>query len=141
MKELVSIIVPVYNCEKYIKDCLDSIFNQDYENFEVICVDDGSSDNSKNIILRYEKVKYFYQTNHGQGAARNLGINKASGEWLTFCDSDDFLEPNFISKMMAKADPNVDLVCCNIRRIVDGKSNYDNMKFVGSMNAARDWLI
>ena len=136
MEDLVSVIVPIYNCENYIKECLDSIFCQDYKNIEVICVDDGSNDHSKDAILKYDKVRYFYQTNKGQGAARNLGIEKANGEWLVFCDSDDFIESNFISKMMAKTDSSVDLVCCNIRRVVDGKFNYDNMKFVGNMNAS-----
>lgn len=95
MEVLVSIIIPVYNMEKHISDCLESVINQTLENIEVLCIDDCSIDNSKNNILFYSKkdkrVKYFkLENNSGSGIARNFGISIAEGEFLAFMDPDDF---------------------------------------------------
>ena len=94
----ISIIVPVYNVEKYLKECLDSLINQTLEDIEIICINDGSTDNSLAILEEYQKkdsrIKVFSQRNQGVSAARNLGIEKATGEYLTFLDSDDRLELN-----------------------------------------------
>ena len=94
----ISIIVPVYNVEKYLKECLDSLINQTLEDIEIICINDGSTDNSLAILEEYQKkdsrIKVFSQKNQGVSAARNLGIEKATGEYLTFLDSDDRLELN-----------------------------------------------
>lgn len=96
----VSIIIPVYNTEKYLEKCLDSCVKQTLENIEVICIDDASTDNSENIISHYvekypQKVRYArLKENMKQGAARNYGINIAAGEYLCFVDSDDYIEPD-----------------------------------------------
>ena len=87
----ISIIVPVYNVENYIKKCLDSIFDQTYKDYEVIVVNDGTKDNSMNIVNNY-KVKIVTQKNQGLSAARNHGVEKAKGEYLIFLDSDDYLD-------------------------------------------------
>ncbi len=91
----ISVIVPVYNTEKFISRALDSILSQDYKDFEVICIDDGSKDNSAQIIKEKAKrntcIKYYKQDNHGPGVARKNGLIKASGELIYFLDSDDYL--------------------------------------------------
>lgn len=97
MKELISIIVPVYNAEKYIKNTVESIINQTYNNIQIILVDDGSHDQSLKIIQdlaeQDRRIKVIHQQNRGVSAARNKGISIAKGEYITFVDADDFLEP------------------------------------------------
>ncbi len=94
--ELISIIIPVYNMEKYLKRCVDSVLDQTYKNIEIILVDDGSSDLSPKICDEYEKkdnrVKVIHKKNGGLSAARNSGIKVASGEYIGFIDSDDFID-------------------------------------------------
>lgn len=97
---LISVIVPIYNVECYLKTCIDSIVNQTYSNLEIILVDDGSPDKCPEICDEYEKndsrVKVIHQDNGGLSAARNAGIDIASGEFLTFIDSDDFITKNYV---------------------------------------------
>ena len=99
MNSKVSIVVPIYNTEKYLKKCLDSIINQTYENLEIILVDDGSTDNSGKIIDDYAKkdsrIKAIHQKNAGQSTARNNGIKKATGKYISFIDGDDEIKPTF----------------------------------------------
>lgn len=97
---LISIIVPVYNAEKYIKHCIGSVVVQDYTNFELILIDDGSTDNSLNIINEFQydnRVKIITISNAGVSNARNLGIFNSRGEYIMFIDSDDFIESNTLS--------------------------------------------
>jgi len=93
MSKLISIITPVYNVEKFIVETIESVINQTYTNWELILIDDGSTDNSGDICKQYtekdKRIKYFYKTNSGQAAARNVGIKNAKGEYITFLDSDD----------------------------------------------------
>ncbi len=132
--ELISIIIPVYNCQNYLKRCLDSVFLQDYSNYEVICIDDGSTDNSAQIAKEYN-VRYYYQENSGQAVARNKGIELAKGEWLCFVDSDDAIQPNYLSKMYEATNNDIDIVVCRIKRInEDGSYNIDVMKKLGIIN-------
>lgn len=104
MNNLVSVIIPVYNSETYIEECVKSILSQTYDNYEIIFIDDGSVDLSKNIILKYaancNKIKYFYQENKGVSSARNLGIEKSCGEYITFVDSDDYVECNYLETLI-----------------------------------------
>ena len=93
---MISVVIPAYNVEKYIRQCMDSVVNQTYKNLEIIVVDDGSSDRTLDILRGYERddrrVSVFCQENKGAGAARNLGLSKASGEYIIFLDADDFSE-------------------------------------------------
>ena len=91
----VSVIIPTYNYGKYIEKAIDSVFAQTYKDFEIIVVDDGSTDNTREIIEnKYkDKVKYFYQENKGAPSARNKGIEESKGEYLVFLDADDWLKP------------------------------------------------
>ena len=96
----VSVIIPVYNTEKYLEECLKSVINQTLKVIEIICIDDGSTDNSPDILKEYSekdgRIRIYSQTNKGQGAARNRGIDLAKGEYVYFIDSDDFMEINFL---------------------------------------------
>lgn len=113
----VSVIVPIYNAEKYLKRCIDSIVNQDLKEIEIILVNDGSSDSSGEICKSYltdERVKYISKSNAGAVLARKDGIEKATGEYVGFVDSDDWIEPNMFSTMYYSAKKNIaDIVFCN----------------------------
>lgn len=90
----VSVVIPTYNCAKYLPETIDSVLNQTYRDFEIIVVDDGSADDTKTITQCYinkypDKIRYFYQENKGPGAARNFGIKKSVGEYIAFQDADD----------------------------------------------------
>lgn len=91
---LVSVIIPVYNGEKYLRETIESVFQQDYDPFEVIVVDDGSKDKSASIAQSYEKIRYVYQKNRGNAAARNYGIEVAKGYYLALLDQDDLWVPH-----------------------------------------------
>ena len=129
-RPLISVIVPVYNGEKYIYSCLESIRRQKYDPLEVIFVDDGSCDHSQNVIKKYREryaktmdIVLICQENQGQGSARNTGIENAKGTYLTFLDQDDSLEQGILKKMMRTArEEKADIVACGYRRITkDGK--------------------
>lgn len=114
---LISVIVPIYNAERYIKRCLDSIQAQTFQNFEVIMINDGSQDSSADIAEDYTadpRFKLFHQDNRGVGYARNRGIEVARGEYLAFVDSDDAVVPEHLEKLYAAAAENdADIVCCS----------------------------
>lgn len=101
---LVSIIIPFYNSEKYIRQCLDSIIKQTYTNLEIVCVNDGSEDSSQKIIGEYKdkRVRTILQENQGPGVARNTGMDACTGDYILFMDSDDYLHPDMIKKMLGK---------------------------------------
>ncbi|MGL4652166.1 glycosyltransferase family 2 protein [Cetobacterium sp.] len=105
----VSIVVPVYNAEKYICRCIDSILNQTYKNFEVILIDDGSTDNSLEILKGYAlkdiRLKVLSQKNSGPSSARNTGILIAKGEYLIFIDIDDYIDKDYLAKSLEKMKP------------------------------------
>lgn len=116
--KMVSIIVPIYNSEKTIKKCLDSILNQTYKNIEVICVNDGSTDNSLEVLNEYLKkdnrIKIITKENGGVSSARNIGIENANGDYISFADSDDWLELNMIEELVNTIiNKEVDVVRCN----------------------------
>lgn len=103
----VSVIIPVYNAEKYLAECMDSVIGQTLKNIEIICVDDGSTDESFKILKEYEKndrrIRLLRQENAGAGAARNTGLAAAKGEYLSFLDADDFFEPYMLERAYSKA--------------------------------------
>lgn len=115
----VSVIVPVYNAERYLKRCIDSILNQTYHNFELLLIDDGSIDGSYHICREYVmndcRVRLFFQENSGVSAARNRGLQEMSGEYLCFVDSDDWVDPNHIETLLALI-KNCDCVCAGYMR-------------------------
>ncbi|MDO5539784.1 MAG: glycosyltransferase [Eubacteriales bacterium] len=109
-KPLVSVVIPVYNVELYLEECLDSIVNQTLRQIEIICVNDGSADTSGDILMRYaqndQRIAIYVQENRGQSAARNEGIRHANGEYLYFMDSDDILETNALELLYSKVKKN-----------------------------------
>ena len=117
MQPKISIIVPIYNTAKYLPACLDSIVNQTYQNLEIILVDDGSTDNSGVIANDYAKkdhrIKIIHQKNSGQSAARNAGLAKATGKYISFVDSDDQIKPDFIKTLLGLYQaPSTSLAIC-----------------------------
>lgn len=121
MQPLVSVIVPIYNVEKYLKRCVESILKQEYKNIEIILVDDGSPDNCGNICDEYEKsdgrIKVIHKQNGGLSDARNTGIKFSNGDYYTFVDSDDYIAPYMIKDMVALAESqNIKLVQCEFAR-------------------------
>ncbi len=117
-KSKVSIIVPIYNSEKTIERCIKSLISQTYKNIEIILIDDGSNDDSKRICQRYlnlDNIKYNYKKNGGVSSARNIGIEKATGNYIVFVDSDDTIENNLIELMVEKKKNNPDaLIGCSV---------------------------
>ena len=127
----VSVIVPVYNVEKYLEKCLESLIMQTLSDIEIITVDDGSTDDSKKIIKKFtekypEKLKYYYKENGGLSSARNFGIPHAHGEYIAFLDSDDYIEPTMYEEMynVAKKE-NSDMVECDFIWEYPNKKVYD----------------
>lgn len=115
----VSVIIPVYNVEVYLRQCLDSVVNQTLKDIEIICVDDGSTDSSAEILKEYAKkdgrIRVLTQSNSGAGAARNVGIAVAKGEWLSFLDADDEFAPEMLSEMVDAAEQSdADVVACTM---------------------------
>lgn len=100
MNPVISVIVPVYNVEKYLTRCIDCILNQSFTDFEVLLIDDGSTDQSGKICDSYSekdsRIKVFHQANKGVSSARNLGLDYIQGDWLTFADADDYMEENWL---------------------------------------------
>ncbi len=122
----VSVIIPVYNVEDYLRECLDSVVNQTLREIEIICVDDGSTDKSLDILLEYaekdNRITVLKQENLYAGVARNAGLAVARGEYLSFLDSDDFFELNMLEEMYKKAKKDgSDIVVCNAFKVVDGE--------------------
>ncbi len=123
---MVSIIIPVYNAEKTLKKCIDSVLGQDYADIELLLIDDESTDASGEICAAYaaqdSRVKYIRQKNGGPSAARNTGLTYATGKYVQFVDSDDFVQPNMTKELVALLENNgADLAICGYRAI--GKQN------------------
>ncbi len=117
----ISIIIPVYNVEKYLRECLDSILNQTFRDFELICVDDGSTDKSLEILEEYKnrdnRIIILKQPHSGAASARNLGIKFAQGKYLQFLDADDWFEPQMLDELFSRAEKfNADMVVCSARK-------------------------
>lgn len=119
---MVSVIIPVYNVEKYLEKCLDSVLSQTFKNLEIILVDDGSTDGSSKIIdtysLKDSRIKVIHKENGGVSSARNKGLEVATGEYVCFIDSDDIIEENFIEELFNELiSSNSDISMCPIRWI------------------------
>ena len=137
-KDLISIIVPVYNVEKYLDRCIDSIINQTYKNIEIILVDDGSTDQSSIICDKYSKldkrIKTIHKKNGGLSSARNTGLDIAKGNLLGFVDGDDYIDSNMIEELYKNIiKTKADIVICNFVRFDEEKetfNKYSKKKFI-----------
>lgn len=131
----ISVIIPVYNVEKYLAQCLESIAGQSYENLEIIIVNDGSTDRSEEICGKFEamdsRIKLINQSNSGVSVARNTGIENATGDYITFVDSDDWLEKEMYNSMISQVTkfPELDMVMCDTVQIA-GKLKKRSSEFI-----------
>ena len=128
---LVSVIIPVYNAEQYLSKSVSSVLNQTYQRFEILLIDDGSTDQSSQMCdeyaAQYDNIHVFHKKNGGASTSRNVGLENAKGEYIFFLDSDDWLEPNALEMMITTAQKeNADLVFCEAQAIDDkGKIELD----------------
>lgn len=141
----VSIIIPIYNTGEKLYRCLDSVRNQTFANFECLMVDDGSKDESPKIIDQYslndERFKAIHKLNGGVSSARNLGLQNASGEWIAFLDSDDFLMKNHLEAMLVAASDDTDIVYTGFDQIATDKTiakghQYHSGRYIGIKEVA-----
>lgn len=135
MNELVSVVIPIYNVEKYLEECLNSIINQTYTNLEILCIDDCGTDNSINILKVFaekdKRIKIISnEKNIGLGATRNNGINNASGKYIYFIDSDDFIDLNYIEQLVLEIEKNQVNVVCNNKILKYYDNNLNKNKFI-----------
>lgn len=134
---LISVIVPIYNTEKYLRRCVDSILAQSYIDFELLLVNDGSVDGSAKICDEYaeadSRVRVFHKTNGGVSSARSLGLDNARGEWIAFVDSDDCIDEHFLSVMTENMSPDVDLIISS----VSNNRYIDPNKFINDILSRR----
>lgn len=135
----VSVIVPIYNVERYLKKCVDSIINQSLKEIEIILVDDGSTDNSGKIADEYinkdERIKVIHKENGGQGSARNAGIEAATGEYIGFVDSDDWIDEDMYKMIYKKA------ICENLDIAICSRKIWDEKYTLGAIIEVRNELI
>lgn len=127
--DLISVIVPVYNSEKYLQECIKSILNQTYRNLEIILINDGSTDSSSAIINEFcgmdNRIKVFHKSNHGVSHSRNFGIGKANGKYLFFIDADDTIECNTLELLYNRIEnDNSDCSVCNIKYVDEITNEY-----------------
>lgn len=119
---MISVIIPIYNVEKYLSKCIESILNQTYTDLEIILINDGSSDNCKNICEHYAKIdsriNVINKKNGGVSSARNAGLDICKGDYISFIDPDDYIEPTMYEKMIQIAvSKNIDIISCNYKKI------------------------
>ena len=121
---LISVIMPTYNNGKYIKQAIESIYAQNYDNIEIIVVDDGSTDNTKEILKEYKNIKYFYIRHKGIPFARNLAIENSNGEYIAFCDSDDYWLPEKINTQIQyfKEHPDCEIVFTSLENFFEDEN-------------------
>lgn len=148
MKEKISVIIPVYNTKKYLEKCIQSVLNQTYQNLEIICIDDGSTDGSGDILDAFAKkdsrVKVIHKANVGVSAARNDGLRIATGAWIGFVDSDDYIAEEMYETMMRTNEgQGADIVACGYYFDNNGQCNVvENRKSVPTKVVnTRDFLL
>lgn len=139
----VSVIIPVYNTASYLQECLDSVLNQSFEDFEIICVNDGSTDSSLEILESYalkdDRIQIINQSNKGLGAARNIAIDRASGEYVLFLDSDDYIDQDTLLELYDLASrKSLDLLIFKLinfdnETYEESKASYFEMKFLNNL--------
>lgn len=135
----ISVVIPTYNCARYLPEAIDGVLAQSYQDFEIVIVDDGSTDNTEskvgNYIKKYSsKIRYSYQKNKGLGSARNTGIREAKGEYIAFSDSDDYYLPEFLDKCLFYLVKHkwdfVTSKCLYHRKVLDTSDKYELVKVV-----------
>lgn len=142
---MVSIIIPCFNSEKYISECLNSILAQTYSNWEAICINDGSTDNTMEFLNQYAMSDYRYkvvsQLNAGVSAARNKALSICRGEYVCFVDSDDIVEPNFLTSLLGLVNNETDLAICGFTRSMSLSSSVSSNYIVMDSNKCVERII
>lgn len=155
MMPLISIIIPVYNTEKYIRRCIDSVISQTCNDWELILVDDGSTDGSGKICDEYaesdERIRVYHKTNGGVSSARNVGLDNARGVFIAFIDSDDFVEPTYLEKMYdaLQRNPDCSIASCSCCKYFEGEIKpieydswiFSNVRYVEPLDYADRMLL
>lgn len=140
--KLISLIIPIYNAEKYLSNCIDSILNQTYSNIEVVLVNDGSTDRSGEICEEIKaedsRVKVIHQKNSGPSAARNAGVLKSKGDYLQFVDADDHIESIMVEKLLSVCENEVDLVLCGY--YINGEEVKENIPDDEGMHTLTEFI-
>ena len=144
MDSLISVIIPVYNTEQYLSRCLDSVIASDYRNLEVICIDDGSTDNSLMVLREYatkdDRIKVVDVPNGGVSKARNIGLDQANGEYITFIDSDDWIHKAFFNILVNCIEIyKVDIAVCHFIR--SGLESHTIKSYIGGHVYKRNLLL
>ena len=148
MNDKISIIVPVYNVEKYLDECIQSIINQTYKNIEIIIINDGSTDNSLSILRKYESIDkriiVINQENKGLSASRNIGIKKSTGKYISLIDSDDVIHPRMVELLYKEIKKNnCDISICMFQEFTDNfieKNNRYNIRVLNQDNFLKELL-
>ena len=145
MEALVSIIIPIYNVEKYLEKCIKSIINQTYRNLEIILINDGSTDESANICEKYKnqdnRIVFINKKNGGAASAKNEGLKVAKGDYITFVDSDDFIELDMIEYMVNTIKKyNSDIVQCNFTNLYKNTEKFKQDKIIEQKITSKDFL-
>ena len=146
MEDLISIIVPIYNAEKFLKRCVESIINQSYKNIEIILVNDGSKDKSRELCDEFARkdcrIKVVHKKNEGVSSARNEGINQSKGKYISFVDADDWIERDFLFEMYNKLKQyNVNYVTCGYNRVYENHTDIINNDLTEELISANDYII
>ena len=147
----VSVIIPIYNTEKYLCRCIDSVLNQTFDDYEILLIDDGSTDDSASICYEYaqrhNKIKAIYSNHLGVASARNLGLKLAKGKYIMICDSDDYAEPNWIQTLYETIDKNPDssVLCAysslNIQKKSENKVTLTDVKTTTHIDISEYYYI
>jgi len=140
---MISIIMPAYNSANYIEQALQSLFVQTYQDFEIIVIDDGSTDNTKVVLEPYRaKLRYVYKENGGEASARNYGFSLAKGEYIAFLDADDFYKPNKLEQQIKvfKSDPSIDVVYNDVEVVNENLKYISTLKSEGVYETKEDFL-
>ena len=131
---LVSVVIPVYNVEKYLRECVDSVINQTYRHIEIILIDDGSTDSGGDICDEYmstdSRIRLIHQENHGLGNARNVGLRDATGKYIIFLDSDDYWKLTALGKLVEEAErKNLQIIAFAAQSFCDGIKQYKGASY------------
>lgn len=126
---MISIIVPIYNIEKYIEKCIFSLINQTYRDIEILLINDGSTDDSLDVCLKWEKldqrIRVYSKDNQGVSKTRNFGLSLAKGDYIFFIDGDDWIDKNCLETMMNYMNDEIDIVCCEFKEIDENNGDFD----------------
>ena len=145
MNHFISVIVPVYNVEEYIDRCIRSILGQDYRFFELILVDDGSTDRSGMLCDKEAKfdarIRAFHKPNGGLSDARNYGVQYARGDLITFIDSDDCVAPDYLSYLLHLLESGADIACCNFKKFAGENCDFETSSDVDIMSGTDACLV